>query len=66
VRAAEVPPVVKQVVDTLLGRDATGQAVVLSWASVKREPAPAASGTPARPPPKYPDSHSLPGVEGGG
>lgn len=54
VRAAEVPPDVKQVVDTLHGRDATGQEVVLSWASVKREPAPAASGTPARPPPKYP------------
>jgi hypothetical protein len=50
VRASEVPPDVKQVVDSLHGRDATGREVVLSWASVKREAAPAATGTPDRPP----------------
>ncbi|NMO14330.1 PKD domain-containing protein [Pyxidicoccus fallax] len=54
VRAAEVSPDVRQVVDTLHGRDAAGREVVLSWASFKREAAPAATGTPARPPPKYP------------
>ncbi|MBZ4415784.1 PKD domain-containing protein [Myxococcus sp. RHSTA-1-4] len=54
VRASEVSPEVKQVVDTLHGRDATGREVVLSWASFKRRAMPVAAGTPDRPPPKYP------------
>jgi hypothetical protein len=43
VNPAESAPGVKQVVDSLLGRDASGHAVTLSWASYKREAGPGTS-----------------------
>lgn len=45
VRPSEVTPDVKQVVDSLHGRDAAGREVVLSWASFKSGP----EGRPPRP-----------------
>ncbi len=50
VSPAEAGPGVKQVLDFLHGRDASGQEVTLSWASYKREAAPTSPGPP--PPPK--------------
>ncbi|MCP3142673.1 PKD domain-containing protein [Pyxidicoccus xibeiensis] len=48
----EVRPEVKQVIDFLHGRDATGREVALSWAAYKAEPMGPAPGTSERPPPK--------------
>lgn len=52
VSPAEAAPGVKQVLDSLHGRDASGREVALSWAAYKREASPEAPGAPQRSPPK--------------
>ncbi|WP_233595457.1 MULTISPECIES: PKD domain-containing protein [Corallococcus] len=52
VPAGDVRSEVKQVLDTLHGRDAMGQEVSLSWASFKAEPPRPSSVSPERPLPK--------------
>ncbi|EPX57179.1 hypothetical protein D187_006933 [Cystobacter fuscus DSM 2262] len=49
VSAAEAAPEIKQILDSLHGRDATGQEVVVSWSPFKREPSERPTGAPASP-----------------
>jgi hypothetical protein len=50
VHASEVPPEVKQLLDSLYGTDGTGKEVVVSWSPFKREPS-ASPVPPPEPPP---------------
>jgi hypothetical protein len=49
VSAAEAAPEIKQILDSLHGRDAAGQEVVVSWSPFKREPSERPPGAPASP-----------------